>query len=83
MQPANLDDLPVAEIMSRWPATIGVFLKFRLHCVGCPIGAFNTLADAAAEHECSLAQLRTAVIGRIAEAEGQESGGAGEPVGEP
>jgi hybrid cluster-associated redox disulfide protein len=69
MHAADLDGLPVAEIMSRWPATIGVFLRFRLHCVGCPVSAFNTLEDAAAEHACSFPDLRSAVLAAIADAE--------------
>jgi hybrid cluster-associated redox disulfide protein len=43
-------DLPVAEIMRRWPCTIRVFLDLRLRCVGCPIACFHTLIDACEEH---------------------------------
>lgn len=66
LEPHDLDLLPVAEIMSRWPSTISVFLRFHLHCVGCPIGAFNTLVDAAAEHHISHPDLRDAVAAAIA-----------------
>ncbi len=45
-----VSDLTVAEIMHRWPSTIGVFIDLHLHCIGCPIGIFHTLADAAHEH---------------------------------
>ena len=31
--------LLVEDVMSRWPATIRVFLDFRMGCVGCPIAA--------------------------------------------
>jgi len=43
-------NLSVDEIMRRWPATIRVFLEFRMGCVGCPIGGFHTLTDACEEH---------------------------------
>ena len=33
-------DLTVDDVMRRWPATIRVFLDFRMGCVGCPIAAF-------------------------------------------
>jgi hybrid cluster-associated redox disulfide protein len=40
----------VDEVMRRFPATIRVFLDFRMHCVGCPIGCFHTVDDACREH---------------------------------
>ncbi len=40
----------VDDAMRRRPATIAVFMRWRLHCVGCPIGSFHTIADAAREH---------------------------------
>jgi hybrid cluster-associated redox disulfide protein len=43
-------DTPVDEVMRRWPSTIRVFLDFRMACVGCPIAAFHTVADACREH---------------------------------
>lgn len=46
------------------PATIRVFLDFRMGCVGCPISAFHTLNDACKEHGVDrdefLAALRAA-----------------------
>lgn len=50
-------DLTVGEIMRQWPSTIGVFIDLHLHCIGCPIGVFHTLADAAHEHGIKLAEL--------------------------
>ena len=43
-------DSPVNEVMSGWPATIRVFLDFRMGCVGCPIACFHTVDDACSEH---------------------------------
>jgi hybrid cluster-associated redox disulfide protein len=40
----------VDDVMRGWPATIRVFLEFRMHCVGCPIASFHTLDDAIREH---------------------------------
>jgi hybrid cluster-associated redox disulfide protein len=42
--------LLVGDVMQRWPATIRVFLDFRMSCVGCPIAGFHDIADACREH---------------------------------
>nr|WP_291395803.1 DUF1858 domain-containing protein [Devosia sp.] len=47
--------------MERWPTTIGVFIDFRMHCIGCPIGVFHTLADSAEEHGIPLNTLEREV----------------------
>jgi hybrid cluster-associated redox disulfide protein len=43
-------DMPVDEIMRRWPATIRVFMRHRMLCIGCPIGVFHTVTDACIAH---------------------------------
>ena len=40
----------VDEVMRRRPATIRVFLGFKMACVGCPIASFHTVLDACREH---------------------------------
>ncbi len=51
MMPSAIDpNMPVDEIMRRWPATIRVMIRHRMLCIGCPIGIFHTVADAAAAH---------------------------------
>lgn len=54
---SGLEDLSVKEIMDRWPRTASAFIARRMHCVGCPIGPFHTLADAAMEHQLDAAEL--------------------------
>jgi hybrid cluster-associated redox disulfide protein len=61
MRRTGLSDLAVADIMTQWPETIGTFIAFKLHCVGCPIAAFHTLTDAADEHGTRLNELTAAV----------------------
>ena len=36
--------------MTAWPATIPVFLRHRMLCVGCLIAPFHTIADACKEY---------------------------------
>lgn len=43
-------DMPVDEIMRRWPQTIRVMIRHKMLCVGCPIGLFHTVTDACEEH---------------------------------
>ena len=43
--------LLVDEVMTRWPASIRIFLDFRLGCVGCPIASFHSVEDACREHK--------------------------------
>lgn len=40
-------DMTAEDIQRRWPCTIPVFLRWKVACVGCPMAAFDTLADVA------------------------------------
>jgi hybrid cluster-associated redox disulfide protein len=40
----------VDEIMTKHPRTISVFLRHRMSCVGCLMGPFHTVRDAAEEY---------------------------------
>ncbi|MDO8360814.1 MAG: DUF1858 domain-containing protein [Devosia sp.] len=73
MARAALIDLPVGEIMTRWPSTIGVFIDLELHCIGCPISPFHTLVEAADEHGLGADELTAAVEGEIARSEATDS----------
>ncbi len=67
MEPSNIENMPVGQIMNRWPETIAVFLDLGMHCIGCPVGGFHTLREAAFEHGLSLPALERAVATAIAE----------------
>jgi hybrid cluster-associated redox disulfide protein len=62
----ELDTMTVAAIMARWPVTIRVFVDWRLHCVGCPVGGFHRLAESAREHGYAFDALKRAVQEAIA-----------------
>lgn len=55
----------VQSVLDRWPAAIPVFIQHRLHCVGCQMASFNTLAEAVQVHgvplEPFLADLQHAI----------------------
>lgn len=67
MENTKLSDLCVAEIMSRWPATIEVFIDCGMYCVGCPIGVFHTLDEAAREHDFDAGVLRARIEALVTE----------------
>jgi hybrid cluster-associated redox disulfide protein len=50
-------DTTVDEIMRLCPETIRVFLDYQMRCVGCPIGCFHTIRDAAREHNADEARF--------------------------
>ena len=60
----------VEDVMREWPATIRVFLDFKLACVGCPIATFHTIEDSCHEHGIAEASFLAAL--RAAAAKSQE-----------
>jgi hybrid cluster-associated redox disulfide protein len=50
-EPCDIDAATLVDaLMRQRPETIGVFLRRKLHCVGCPLGQFHTIEEAAREH---------------------------------
>jgi hybrid cluster-associated redox disulfide protein len=45
-----LPDMPMAELMRRWPDTVPLLLRRRMACPGCLMAPFMTVAEAAREH---------------------------------
>lgn len=58
----QLANMTVDAIMRRWPATISVFIRNGMHCVGCPVGGFHTLAEASKAHRLDLDATMHAII---------------------
>jgi hybrid cluster-associated redox disulfide protein len=58
--PIGFDDI-VGEVMTGRPATIRVFLDFKMGCVGCPISPFHTVDDACREHGVEPDEFLTAL----------------------
>lgn len=50
-------DIPVMEVVQRWPETISVFLKYHTACVGCSMAVFETLGSAARIYHLPLQQF--------------------------
>jgi hybrid cluster-associated redox disulfide protein len=58
--------LLVDDVMSQWPATIRVFLKHKMGCVGCPIATFHSVDEACHEHGVDRDSFMTALRNAIA-----------------
>ena len=58
--------LLVDDVMTRWPATIRVFLDFKLGCIGCPIASFHSVDDACREHGIDARSFMAALHGTTA-----------------
>lgn len=48
MREIKLDnpDMSLADLMTRWPETIPVFMRHKMLCVGCLVSPFHTIYDA-------------------------------------
>ena len=58
-------DLPLADMMTRWPETIPVFLRHKMLCVGCLISPFHTLVDACREYNLDEDQFLAELLAAI------------------
>ena len=43
-------DMPIGTVVKEHPETVPVFLKHGLHCIGCHIAAFESVAEGAQAH---------------------------------
>lgn len=43
-------EMSLDEIMRLWPATMRVFIRNGMLCIGCPVAVFHTVADACDAH---------------------------------
>jgi hybrid cluster-associated redox disulfide protein len=50
-------EMSIMEIVQKYPETVPVFMQHGLHCLGCAIAQFETLAEGAAAHRMDLQAL--------------------------
>lgn len=62
--------MTVAEVLSRWPQTIPMFMRHRMACVGCVMAPFESLAEAVAIYDLPLPEFVSELQHAI-QAEGQ------------
>ena len=62
MSSARLDGMMVAEVMERWPVSVGVFNRRRMACPGCVMAPFMTVAEAAISYGLSPEELEADLV---------------------
>ena len=52
MDNARYDEkgISLSDLMTQWPQTIPIFLKYKMLCVGCLVNSFHNVEDACKEH---------------------------------
>ncbi len=48
------EKMTIGEVILNWPALAPVFLKYGLHCVGCPMSVPETIKEAAQVHQIDI-----------------------------
>jgi hybrid cluster-associated redox disulfide protein len=64
-------DTPVQKVMQRYPGTVPVFRRNGMHCFGCALARFHTVADAAHEYGLDAPSLLAALVAAV---KGENSG---------
>ena len=52
--------------MKENPQTISILLKYKIHCVGCLLAPFHSVAEAAVEHDLGVDELLALLQGKTA-----------------
>jgi len=50
-------DMPIGDVVEKWPETAEVFAKHGMHCVGCAIASFESIQQGAEAHGMDLNKL--------------------------
>lgn len=54
-------DMPIAEVVSKYPKTIEVFLEQGMGCFGCGMAQFETIEQGAVAHGINIKKLMAAL----------------------
>jgi len=58
-------DITLEQMMTEWPQTVAVLMRYRMLCVGCPISGFHTPVDAAREYDAELDRFEESLVEAI------------------
>lgn len=54
-------ELNVEEFISRWPCAAQAFVRYGMACVGCEMGRFETVREAAGVYGITIKEFTTAI----------------------
>ncbi|MCD4690601.1 DUF1858 domain-containing protein [bacterium] len=69
--------MPIGTVVREHPETVPVFLKHGLHCIGCHVAAFESVAEGAQAHGIDVEPLMTE-LNEAVRATVENTGGATE-----
>jgi hybrid cluster-associated redox disulfide protein len=61
-------EMPIGDVVKSHPETVAVFMQHGLHCIGCAVAAFESIAEGAAAHGIDVDALVTD-LNKVADAE--------------
>ena len=56
-QQVIMADMPIGEVVARYPSTIEVFFRYGLGCVGCAVAQFENIQQGAQVHGINVDEL--------------------------
>jgi len=65
---AITSEMNVEDVITRFPPTVRVFVRRRLHCVGCDLARFETLADVSRIYRQPLPDLLAEIRSSVGQA---------------
>jgi len=67
-------EMPIGDVVRKHPESIAVFFNHGLHCIGCQVAAYESIAQGAAAHGIDVETLVNELNAAVAEgAAGEES----------
>lgn len=51
----------LGEVVEKYPAAVPVLLRYGLHCIGCHVAAYESVADGAAAHGLGEKEIKSLV----------------------
>lgn len=73
-------EMPIGDVVRKHPESIAVFFNHGLHCIGCQVAAYESIAQGAAAHgidvEALVDELNAAVSEAAAQGDEEQKGEA-------
>jgi hybrid cluster-associated redox disulfide protein len=50
-------EMPIGDVVRKYPKTIEIFMRHGLHCIGCAVAAFESIEEGAIAHGIEIEPL--------------------------